>query len=70
MRGLFYPPPPQDQRRVLHFTGPGGIGKTALTRRFLDELRELHEQPDGWSGEPRPAFAAVDLAETWSRDPL
>ena len=70
VRGLFYPPLPEKERRVLHFTGPGGIGKTALARRFLEELRELHQQPDGRSGEPRPAFAAVDLAETWSRDPL
>jgi hypothetical protein len=66
-RGLWSAPLPADGRRILLFTGIGGIGKSALARRIIRDLK------DEWASDPwlelaKPAYAAIDLAETWSQD--
>ena len=66
-RGLWSVPLPADQRRVLLFTGIGGIGKSALGRRIIREIGQSLAS-DGWLETPRPAFAAIDLAEAASED--
>ena len=66
-RGLWSVPLPADQRRVLLFTGIGGIGKSALGRRIIREIGQSLAS-DGWLETPRPAFAAIDFAEAASED--
>ena len=66
-RGLWSVPMPADRRRVLLFTGIGGIGKSALGRGIIREIGQSLAS-DGWLETPRPAFAAIDLAEAASED--
>ena len=59
-----------NRRQVLLFTGVGGIGKSALARRIIRDLRARHEQPGGLLDLPRPGYAAINFAEAWSLDPV
>ncbi len=66
-RGLWSVPLRPDQRRVLLVTGIGGIGKSALARRIVRDLRDAYVS-DAWLDVAKPAYAAIDLAEAWSQD--
>lgn len=33
-------PPPREQARVVALTGPGGVGKSSLTGRLIEEIRQ------------------------------
>lgn len=59
----FDPPPAKGERRVLLFTGVGGLGKSALARRIVRKLKADHaERPAAW--------AAIDFAEAGATDPV
>ncbi|HEX8376074.1 MAG TPA: ATP-binding protein, partial [Geminicoccaceae bacterium] len=59
----FDPPPARDERRVLLFTGVGGLGKSALARRIARSLKAANpERPAAW--------AAIDFAEAGATDPV
>ena len=66
-RRMTDPLAPSD-REVLLFTGIGGIGKSALASRMVRELRGAYEQADGYLATAKPAWAAIDVGETWSSD--
>ncbi|MFI0814976.1 ATP-binding protein [Streptomyces sp. NPDC021098] len=56
---------------VLFLTGPGGIGKSALLRRFADEAHAAGltvVELDGHSGECSPAAFEADAAEVFAAD--
>lgn|GEM_PF-2434357 len=66
-RGPWSVPLPADGRRILLFSGVGGIGKSALARRIIRDLKDEWAS-DAWLDMAKPAYAAIDLAETWSPD--
>lgn len=56
---------------VLFLTGPGGIGKSSLLRRFADEAHAAGltaVELDGRSGECSPAAFEADAAEVFTAD--
>ncbi|GAB5470289.1 MAG: hypothetical protein Kilf2KO_33190 [Rhodospirillales bacterium] len=59
-----------DEREILLYSGVGGIGKSALARRLVRELRAAYEEPAGFLVRAKPAWAAIDVAEIWARDSL
>ncbi len=63
-RGLWETPLSPDQRRVLLFTGIGGIGKSALARRIVRDLRDAQASAS-WFEVAKPAYGAIDLGEAW-----
>jgi hypothetical protein len=59
----FDPPPARDERRVLLFTGVGGLGKSALARAIVRKLQANHaERPAAW--------ALIDFADAGATDPV
>lgn len=60
-----------DAFTVLFLTGPGGIGKSSLLRRFADEAHAAGltaVELDGRSGECSPAAFEADAAEVFAAD--
>ncbi|MFG2138342.1 AAA family ATPase [Streptomyces sp. NPDC048650] len=60
-----------DSFTVLFLTGPGGIGKSTLLRRFADEAAAAGRtvvEIDARSGEPCPAAFEADAAQVFTDD--
>ncbi|MGF1474844.1 MAG: tetratricopeptide repeat protein, partial [Geminicoccaceae bacterium] len=58
---MFDPPPAMDERRVLLFTGVGGLGKSALARRIVRKLKaDARQRPAAW--------ALIDFADEGATD--